>query len=195
MGKVRGIAVLAGTTLCVAVAIGSASARQSATLRLHGMVEPVRSHPVAAPRLTGTPFQLVIVKLATGGARVKRGDLLVEFDRTSQIKAARDREYEYRDLLAQLEKKRADQFMDKATRQADFSLAQNALRRAELDLLGVEMLPGITAEKNQQILDEAKATVAQLEKTNHLKDRSAATDLRMQDNYSQFRDEIDGLYL
>ena len=26
------------------------------SLRLHGMVEPVRSHPVVAPRLAGTPF-------------------------------------------------------------------------------------------------------------------------------------------
>jgi len=179
MSKVRGMAELAVTTLIVGVAIGSLSARQPATLRLHGMVEPVRSHPVAAPRLTGTPFQLVIVKLAKGGARVKRGDLLVEFDRTSQIKAARDREYEYRDLLAQLDKKKADQLMDKATRQADFAIARNALRRAELDLLGVEMLPGITAEKNQQILDEARAKVAQLGKTNGLKDRAAAADLRM----------------
>jgi len=177
--RVRRIAGLAGTALLVGVAIGSVSARQQGALRLHGMVEPVRSHPVSAPRLTGTPFQLVIVTLAKGGSKVKRGDLLVEFDRTSQIKAARDREYEYRDLLAQLDKKRADQFMNTAARQADFAVARNALRRAELDLLGVEMLPGITAEKNQQILDEARAKVAQLRKTNDLKDRAAAADLRM----------------
>lgn len=179
MTIVRGISTLAGTAVIIAVAIEPVSARQPGALRLHGLVEPVRSHPVAAPRLTGTPFQLVIVKLAKGGSRVKRGELLVEFDRTSQIKAARDREYEYRDLLAQLDKKTADQFMDKAARQADFAVAQNALRRAELDLLGVEMLPGITAEKNQQILDEARAKVAQLRKTNALRDRSAAADLRM----------------
>lgn len=179
MVTVRGIHELAGTALIVAVAIGPASARQPGPLRLHGMVEPVRSHPVAAPRLTGTPFQLVIVTLAKGGLRVKRGELLVEFDRTSQIKAARDREYEYRDLLAQLDKKKADQFIDQAARRADFAVAQNALRRAELNLLGVEMLPGITAEKNQQILDEARAKVTQLRKTDDLRDRAAGADLRM----------------
>ena len=150
-----------------------------ATLRLHGLVEPVRSHPVAAPRLAGTPFQLVIVKLVKGGARVKQGDLLVEFDRTSQIKAARDREYEYRDLLAQIERKKASQLMDKATRESDFALAENARRRAELDLVGVELLPGITVEKNQQTLAETRAKVAQLRKTNDLKDRAAAADLRI----------------
>jgi multidrug resistance efflux pump len=168
--------------LATAVSVAHAqspAARPAGSLRLHGVVEPVRSHPVAAPRLAGTPFQLIIVKLAKGGARVKRGDLLVEFDRTSQIKAARDREYEYRDLLSQIEKKKADQHIDKAARQSDFALAESALRRAELDLLGAELLPGVTQEKNQQTLEEARAKIMQLRKTNELKDRSAAADLRM----------------
>lgn len=148
-------------------------------LRIHGVVEPVRSYPVSAPRLTGTPFQLVIVTLAKGGARVKRGDLLVEFDRSAQIKAQRDREYEYRDLLSQIEKKKADQLVDKAQRQSDFAIAGNALRRAELDIKGAELLPAVNAEKNQQTLEEAGAKVAQLKKTNDLKDRAAAADLRI----------------
>lgn len=149
------------------------------TLRLHGLIEPVRSQPIAAPRLRGTPGQLIIVSLAKGGSRVKRGELLVEFDRTTQIKASRDREYEYRDLLSQIEKKKAEQLMDKAQRTSDFAVAENALRRAELDILGAELLPGVTQEKNQQTLEEARAKVAQLRKTNDLKDRAAAADLRM----------------
>lgn len=177
----RGFVVVMVLVLGMAVASAQQPAASNGSLRLHGVVEPVRSHPVAAPRLAGTPFQLIIVKLAKGGTRVKRGDLLVEFDRTAQVKAARDREYEYRDLLAQIEKKKADQFIDDATRQSDFALAESALRRAELDLLGVEMLPGITAEKNQQILEEARAKVVQLRKTNELRDKAAAADLRMLD--------------
>jgi HlyD family secretion protein len=149
------------------------------SFRLHGLVEPVRSHPVVAPRLAGTPFQLIIVRLAKGGQQVKKGDLLIEFDRTSQIKATRDREYEYRDLLSQLDKKRAQQQIDRATRQADFAIAEAALRRAQLDLLGAELLPGVQQEKNQQTLEEAQAKLAQLKKTNDLKDRAAAADLRM----------------
>jgi HlyD family secretion protein len=147
-------------------------------LRLHGMVEPVRSQPIAAPRLAGTPGQLIVVSLAKAGSRVKRGDLLVEFDRTAQIKAARDREYEYRDLLAQIERKKGEQQIDRAGRESDLKLAENALRRAELDLLGIEMLPGITAEKNRLILEEARAKVQQLRKTTDLRSRSAAADLR-----------------
>lgn len=147
-------------------------------LRLHGMVEPVRSRPISAPRLAGTPGQLIVVRLAKAGTRVKRGDLLVEFDRTAQIKAARDREYEYRDLLAQIERKQGEQQIDRAGRESEVVLAEHALRRAELDLLGIEMLPGVTAEKNRLILDEAKAKVQQLRKTSELRNRAAAADLR-----------------
>lgn len=176
------VAVALATEVAAALATVPGAAQTPApgpAIRLHGVVEPVRSHPVAAPRLAGTPFQLVIVSLAKGGSRVRKGDLLVEFDRTTQIKAARDREYEYRDLLAQLDKKRAEQAIDKAARTADFAVAENAARRAELDLVGVELLPGINAEKNRQTLEEARAKVAQLRKTNELKDRAAAADLRM----------------
>jgi multidrug resistance efflux pump len=167
-------------TLVAATALAQQQQRAPvSSLRIHGVVEPVRSHPVSAPRLTGTPFQLVIVTLTKGGSRVKRGDLLVEFDRSAQLKAQRDREYEYRDLLSQIEKKKADQMMDKAQRQSDFVVAENAMRRAELDVKGAELLPAVNAEKNQQTLEEARAKVSQLKKTNDLKDRAAAADFRI----------------
>jgi HlyD family secretion protein len=171
-------ALLVAATALTDLTAQSAGAPPPPGLRLHGMVEPVRSRPISAPRLAGTPGQLIVVRLAKAGTRVKRGDLLVEFDRTSQIKAARDREYEYRDLLAQIEKKKGEHQIDRAGRESDVALAENAFRRAELDLLGVEMLPGITAEKNRLILEEAKAKLQQLRKTSDLRNRAAAADLR-----------------
>src|SRR5262245_56407427 len=146
------------------------------SIRLNGLVEPVRSTLVTAPRITGggpaggggPQLQLVIVKLAKAGTTVKKGDVLVEFDRTAQLKNARDREAEYRDNLAQIEKKQAEQLTARAARVTGLKMAENAVRRAELDLVGVEMLPRITAEKNQQVLEEARAKLAQLKKTNDL---------------------------
>jgi HlyD family secretion protein len=58
-------------------------------------------------------------------------------------------------------------------------IAGNALSRAELDVKGAELLPAVNAEKNQQTLEEARAIVTQLKKTNELKDRAAAADLRI----------------
>src|SRR5436309_1470435 len=64
----------------------------AATIRLHGMVEPVRSYPVLVPRLTGQGNNsVVITHLTRPGTRVERGDLLVEFDRQTQTKTANDR--------------------------------------------------------------------------------------------------------
>jgi multidrug resistance efflux pump len=154
------------------------------TLRLHGVVEPVNSHPVAAPRLTGSapgsgPGQLVVVQLARAGTFVRRGDLLVELDRSAQLKAARDREAEYRDILAQIDKKRAEQRIAAADRARDLALADNAVARAELDVLGNDMLAAINAEKNVQALEEARAHLAALRKTVALQERAAAADLRI----------------
>lgn len=152
-------------------------------VRLNGLVEPVRSHVVTAPRITGSPGggppALVIVRLARAGTTVRRGDLLVEFDRTAQLKNARDREAEYRDFLAQIDRKQAEQIIARAARQTGLKLAENAVRRAELDLAGLELLGKITAEKNQQVLDEARAKLAQLGNTHELHERAAAADLRM----------------
>lgn len=161
-------------------------ALQDTTIRLHGLVEPVRSQLVTAPRITGGVAagagpapQLVIVRLAKAGAMVRKGDLLVEFDRTSQLKNARDREAEYRDVLAQIDKKHAEQITARAARQTGLKIAENAVRRAELDLVGVEMLAKVTAEKNQQVLEEARAKLAQLGRTSELHERSATADLRI----------------
>src|SRR5262245_42726693 len=177
-----------GPFAAVANANVTSPARQDRTIRLHGVVEPVRSRLVTAPRITGgglagtTPAPappLVIVRLARAGTVVRRGDLLVEFDRTAQLKNARDREAEYLDILAQIEQKRAEQIIARAARQTGLKLAENAVRRAELDLVGVEMLAKITAEKNQQALEEARAKLAQLRTTNELHERAAIADVRM----------------
>jgi HlyD family secretion protein len=151
-------------------------------VRLHGLVEPVRSFAVAAPRLAagqpGAPSQLVVMRLATSGQVVKKGDLLVEFDRHAQLKSARDRESEYRDFLEQIRKRKAEQRIAKAGRDTALFQARNAVRVAELDLLGADLLPAIQAEKNAQALEEARAHLSALRKTQTLKDDVDAADVR-----------------
>lgn len=120
-----------------------------------------------------------MIHLAKAGTFVKRGDLLVEFDRTAQLKAGRDREAEYRDILAQIDKKRAEQTIADADRRRDLALAENALKRAELDVLGNELLPGIDAQKNVLALEEARTHLAALQKTVALQDKAAVADLRI----------------
>ena len=155
-------------------------------LRLNGLVEPVRSHTVAAPRLTGSAGpgvpggqQLIVVRLVQAGTFVKRGDLLVEFDRHAQLRNARDREAEFRDILEQINKKRGEHQAARAMRDAQLKQTENEVRIAELGVLGNELVAKTTAEKNVQTLEEARATLAQLRKTFDLRRRAEEADLRI----------------
>jgi hypothetical protein len=152
-------------------------------LRLHGLVEPVSSYAVTVPRLAagqaGPAAPLVVVRLVPSGTVVKNGDLLVEFDRQGQLKNAHDRETEYRDFLQQIRKKRAEQRVARARRDTERLEAQHAVRVAELDVLGRELLPKIQSEKNDQALDEARAHFGALKKTQALKDNVEEADLRI----------------
>lgn len=188
--RVRSVRGVWSTGMLVLLAVIGTPAQQppdSASgvlpLRLHGLVEPVTSHAVTVPRLAagqaGPSSQLVVVRLVASGTVVKQGDLLVEFDRQAQLKNARDREAEYRDFLEQIRKKKAETRIARARRDTERLQAQNAVRLAELDVLGLDMLPKIQAEKNQQALEEARAHLEALQKTQTLKDKVDAADLRM----------------
>ncbi|HZR24852.1 MAG TPA: HlyD family efflux transporter periplasmic adaptor subunit [Vicinamibacterales bacterium] len=148
-------------------------------LRLTGAVEPVRSHPVIVPRLTGGGNgSLVIVHLVKPGTQVKKGDLLIEFDRQAQLKTANDRQAEYRDLVAQIARKRGEQVTARAKDEAELEMAENAVKTAELEVQKNEIVPPITAEQNRLTLDETRAKLAQLRKTFDLKRKADAADVR-----------------
>jgi len=151
----------------------------AALLRLTGSVEPVRSHPVIVPRLTGSGNgSLVIVHLVKPGTLVKKGDVLIEFDRQAQLKTANDRQAEYRDFVAQIAKKRGEQFTARAKDEAELAMAGNAVKTAELEVQKNDIVPPITAEQNRLTLDEARAKLAQLKKTFDLKRKADAADVR-----------------
>ena len=160
--------------------MAASGAESTAALRLNGVIEPVRSHPVFVPRLSGTGLNsVVITKLVKPGTRVRKGDLLVEFDRQAQIKAAHDREAEYRGFVEQINKTRADQSASRAHDEMAIKQAENAVKSAEIDVSTAEVRPKIDAEKNQLILEESRARLAQLKKTSELRRRAEVAALRI----------------
>ena len=169
------------TIAAVLLAICSSSRADSPiAVRLHGTVEPVHSYPVLAPRLTGSGANsVVIVRVAPAGAQVRKGDLLVEFDRQAQEKNANDRQAEYRDFVEQIAKKRADQSAARAHDDMTISVAENAVKAADIDVSTNEVRARIDAEKNLLALEEARAQLAQLKKTAALRRRAEAADLRI----------------
>jgi len=150
------------------------------SIRVAGLVAASRSFAVTAPRLAGSGMSmLVVTKLVASGASVRKGDLLVEFDRQAQVKNAFDRRGEYLDFLAQIKRKQADQRAAQARDESDLKQAENAAEKAKLELLRKEFQSAIEAEKNQQTFEEAQARLEQLRQTFDLKRRAAVAELRI----------------
>ena len=59
------------------------------------------------------------------------GELLVEFDRQNQLKAAIDKRSEFRDFEEQIRKKRAEQEQIRAKDEAELSVTANAVEQRQ----------------------------------------------------------------
>jgi len=153
------------------------------TLRTTGLVESIRFHNVAAPRLVGATAPgantLIITRLVPSGTQVVAGQLLVEFDRQNQLKAAIDRRSEHRDLEEQIRKKRAEQEQARAKDDTERSVSASAVANARLNVTKNVYLGRIDQEKNEQRLEEALAKQKQFETTFDLKRRAEQADLRI----------------
>ena len=150
------------------------------SVRLNGTVEAVQFTTIAAPRLAGpTSNSLIITKLVAAGSTVKQGDLIVEFDRQDQIKNALDKRAELHDLEQQIAKREAQERAARAHDDSEITLGESAIGRAQLEMVKNEMLPKINAEKNTQLLEQARVTLEQLKATYQLKRQAAEADLRI----------------
>jgi len=150
------------------------------SVRVHGIVEAVESHSIAAPRLSGQGLNtLIITRLVKNGSAVHKGDVLVEFDRQAQLKNVLDKEAEYKGLVAQIGKKEAEQAAARAADETELQKAEDALKTAELEVKKNEIVSRIDAEKNQENLEQAKATLEQLKQTFDLKRQAARAELRI----------------
>jgi len=147
----------------------------SQTLRLNGTTIAAHSFAVLAPRLEGASVgSMVITKLAPAGAPVKKNDVLVEFDAQAQTKDYLDKKATYDNLVGQVAQKQAEEDIARAKDDTGLQQAEDELKRAQLEMKRNEIVSRIDAEKNQEAVDEAQATLKQLKETYQLK-RAAAT--------------------
>jgi len=116
---------------------------------------------------------LTITKLAGSGTHVKRGDLLVEFDRQGQMRTFFDKLAEYENLVEEVIQEQAKQDATRAKDETALRQAENDVKNAELEMQKVELLSRIEAEKAQETLEASKATLQQLRETFDLKRREA----------------------
>jgi biotin carboxyl carrier protein len=152
----------------------------SQTLRLNGTTMAARSFAVLAPRLEGAQVgSMVITKLAPAGAPVKPGDLLVDFDAQAQQKDYLDKKAAYDNLVGQVAQKQAEEDIARSKDDTGLQQAEDELKRAQLEMKRNEIVSRIDAEKNQEAVDEAQATLKQLKETYQLKRAAAAAGIRI----------------
>jgi HlyD family secretion protein len=150
------------------------------TLRLKGTTEAVESRAILAPLLAGQSVgTLTITKIAQVGTRVKRGDLLVEFDRQAQLRDYIDKQADYGKLVDQVLEEQAKENAARAKDETEMKQAEDNLSKTELEMQKVEIVSRIDAEKAQEDLDEAKATLQQLRETFDLKRKAAQAAIRI----------------
>ena len=152
----------------------------SRSLRLNGITQASHSFVVLAPKLEGAQVgSMTITRLGPAGSHVKKADVLVEFDPQSQTKDYLDKKSSYESLVGQVAQKQAEEDIARAKDDTAMKQAEDEWKRAQLELQKNEIVSRIDAEKNQEALDEAQATLKQLKETYQLKRAAAAAAIRI----------------
>lgn len=167
-------------TVHTAKPITVANASPEGVLRLKGTTEAVQARAILAPMLAGQQVgTLTIIHLTPAGTKVKQGDLLVEFDRQAQMRDIIDKQADYQKLVDQVAGEQAKEIAARAKDETELKAAEDTLRKAELEIQKAEIVSRIDAEKNQENLEEAKATYDQLRETFDLKRKAAQAAIRI----------------
>ena len=145
------------------------------SLRLNGTTQAAHSYVALTPILEGAQINaLVITKLIASGTHVNKNDVLVEFDPQAQLKDYLDKQNTFVSLSGQVAQKKAEEEIAKSKDDSALKQAEDDLSRAKLEVQKNEIVSRIDAEKNQETLEEADATLKQLRETYEHKRTSAA---------------------
>ncbi len=150
------------------------------SLRLNGTTQATRSYVALTPILEGAQINaLVITKLIASGAHVKQGDILVEFDPQAQMKDFLDKQNTYVSLSGQVAQKKSEEEIARSKDDSALKQAEDDSSRAGLEVQKNEIVSRIDAEKNQEALEEAQATLKQLRETYEHKRAAAAAGIHI----------------
>jgi len=173
------LSTIAGVLLFAVQSTLAQTAPAVRAVRCTGRTVALHSFLLQVPRQFGSGGQLTLLGIVENGSRVKPGDLLAEFDATDQLKQARDALAKFDDLSHQVEQKRAEQKNNAEKRNSDLIQAQSDLKKAEIDIQKGPVLSDLEQEKNAVKLEDARAHVASLERSNRFHDQAEAAELRI----------------
>jgi multidrug resistance efflux pump len=149
-------------------------------LRLSGTTVASHSFVVMAPQLEGAQLgTMLVTQIVPAGTAVKAGEVLVRFDPQSQMKDYLEKRDKFAELEGQVAQKRSDEDIARAKDETSLREAENAQKKAQLEVLKNELVSRIDAEKNDETLEETRTTAQQLGETFQLKRKSAAAGIRI----------------
>ncbi len=155
-------------------------ARGPIEVRVHGLGElrPGQTSTIVAPPMSGGLLQ--IIHLVKTGTRVKKGDVVVEFDPSEQEYNLEQSQSQLEEADQQIAKMKADQAVKAAQDKVALLKAQYSVRRAEYKVQGNELLGAIEAKKNLIDLEDAKRKYEQLQRDTQSRASADVADLAMQ---------------
>lgn len=151
------------------------------TIRLAGQTNARNFRTIVAPILRGPESRgnLIILKMVPNGARVKKGDTVVEIDAQSVVDHIDDVQDTVNAAKGDVEKRRAEQQVEWETLQQTLRVAQAEYDKAKLDYQPAEVKTDIEKQLLKLSLDEAEARLAQAKKDIDFKKASQSAEIRI----------------
>lgn len=191
---------LLAITVCISACLGSCSSeatpaaeasepvsplvaaqvyQPSDEIRATGVVKAARFVTIQTPRMAGPSSRLTLVKIIPNGAIVEEGEVLAQFDATTELDAARQAQAMYDDLSHQVEQKRAENAAAAAQRGLELKEAAAALEEARIQLRKGTLLSEIDRLQNEVRAAAAEKNVVSLEKSSQFRQQAEAAALRV----------------
>jgi multidrug efflux pump subunit AcrA (membrane-fusion protein) len=126
-----------------------------------GELRARHSEIMTAPPIGGGLLE--ITKLLQTGTRVKKGDLVMEFDPSEQEYKVEQSRSELLQADQEITKAKADAAVVTAKDKVELLKARFDVRRAELDVQKNELVSAIDARKNDLALEQARRVLAEVE--------------------------------
>ncbi len=149
------------------------------TVRVTGVIQPVRSFIVQVPRIEGQGGNVTLTKLIPNGVMVHKGTLLAEFDSTKEEQALRDAAAKFEDLSHQVDQKAAEHRNNQAKRKSDLEQAQADLAKAHIEMRKGPVLTDIERQKDEIKVRDGAEHVASLKKSTAFHEQAEAAESRI----------------
>lgn len=127
----------------------------------------------------GGDFSLVLTYLAPGGVRVKKGDVIAEFDRQNMMNRIEDYKANVVQSEMSLKKLKADLQLARVSREQQILVARADIDKAKLDLKTIEVISDIDAQRLKLAADEAEAKLKQMLSDQRFFDAGQRSQLRV----------------